>query len=353
MEDKEWDPKSVCDPTCGLRPWNVWVMAVIGAYPPTSVENNIVQNGLPLANMTGLAHRGSMMQRFRRQSKCLPNQYSPDDPSLSLCCDKCAAGTYLSADCTNDQGRKCEPCLHDTYTDAMHHLRNCHRCKQCQKESGEETKTSCTATHNTECTCTKDFFCPTPGCKRCQSCKVCNADTEEIAEPCTSTNDTVCVAKGNKLWIIGVVTPLVAIIVCGILFFKRKHLPCTKKPNGEENVPFKPINDNKQPQEVPDIELSEEHLYLIVTEIEPKKFHNIGIKLGLGEPKLQQIEADYHDDVNRQGYEILSSWLQGHGKKGAFPELIDTLKKAKYIVNAENIMKKIIPTVEIQLDIAN
>ncbi|XP_067909367.1 uncharacterized protein [Heterodontus francisci] len=99
-----------------------------------------------------------------------------------------------------------------------------------------------------------------------------------------------------------------------------------------------------------DLELSEEHLHLIVEEIEPRIYHELGIKLGHTEPKLQQIEADHRDDIKRQGYDILYYWLQGNGKKGAFPALIDTLRKAGYITTTENIMRKMFAAGEGKLD---
>ncbi|GCB62195.1 hypothetical protein scyTo_0013038 [Scyliorhinus torazame] len=240
-------------------------------------------------------------------------------------------------DCNENEKIQCVVCPDNTFTADENRLQKCLRCIQCQEESGHKIKNNCTKIKNTECTCRKNFFCSTSEtCQQCHSCKECDVDTEEIANPCTERNDTVCVKKGKKQWVTAVVISviLVAAVAGGIILYcKRNSLPCTKKPGGFQLV-------------VQDIPLSAEDLNLIVMEIEPRKFHAIGLRLGLGEPKVQQIESDYHDDINRQGYEILSAWLQGHGNAGAFPRLIDILRQAKCVVAAENIIRKINPTAE-------
>ncbi|XP_072333703.1 tumor necrosis factor receptor superfamily member 6-like [Scyliorhinus torazame] len=340
------------------------LLTVINAYPSNSVRNNAVQNGLSHGNVMGLARGVSMKQRIRREVVCMPGQ------------NKCGAGTYLQKDCNENEKIQCVVCPDNTFTADENRLQKCLRCIQCQEESGHKIKNNCTKIKNTECTCRKNFFCSTSEtCQQCHSCKECDVDTEEIANPCTERNDTVCVKKGKKQWVTAVVISviLVAAVAGGIILYcKRNSLPCTKKPGGFQLVPSKPKDGDKKPQEVQgtvhhqtqsvhvtflmipfcthfrlfDIPLSAEDLNLIVMEIEPRKFHAIGLRLGLGEPKVQQIESDYHDDINRQGYEILSAWLQGHGNAGAFPRLIDILRQAKCVVAAENIIRKINPTAE-------
>ncbi|XP_038678168.1 tumor necrosis factor receptor superfamily member 26-like isoform X2 [Scyliorhinus canicula] len=218
------------------------LLTVIRAYPSTSVRNNAVQNGLPLANVMGLAHRVSMNQRFRREVACKPGQ------------NKCGAGTYLQKDCNENEEIQCAACPDNTFTADENRLEKCLRCIQCQEESGHKIKNNCTKIKNTECTCRKNFFCPTSeNCQQCRSCKECDVDTEEIANPCTEKNDTVCVKKGEKQWVTGVVIGviLIAVIAGGIiLYYKRKSLPCPRTPRDFQPVPNNPKDGDKKPQEV-------------------------------------------------------------------------------------------------------
>ncbi|XP_067858626.1 tumor necrosis factor receptor superfamily member 6-like [Heptranchias perlo] len=329
------------------------LLNVKGANHSTSVENNAVQNDLPITNIMDSAHSDTRKWRFRRDILCRPGQYLSEPPAR--CCKRCAAGTYLKTQCTGDWESVCVPCPPGEFTASENHLTNCVRCRQCQEHDGQESKNNCNSTHDTQCTCMENFFCQTPSesCEQCIRCKKCNEKTEETSQPCTETEDTVCVAKGEKSGttgvIVGVLLVVVAAIILGvIMYLKRSLLPCNRKSKPEDSKILALITENGQPQpqvpdDVPDIKLGDAHLDMIVEEIEPKRYHELGIKLGLTEPKLQQIEANYHNDIKRQGYAILYDWREAHGTKGAFPLLIDTIRKAGYVTTAENILGRIEP----------
>uniref|UniRef100_UPI00398EC529 tumor necrosis factor receptor superfamily member 6-like isoform X2 n=1 Tax=Pristiophorus japonicus TaxID=55135 RepID=UPI00398EC529 len=336
------------------------LLNVVGTHQSTSVKNNADQNGIPNIKIMDPVYTGSRKQRFRREINCEPGQFRTDD--LKRCCKKCEAGNFLAEVCTDNQKTICKPCPKGEFSDAEHSLSECHRCRQCQEQNGQEKKTSCNATHNTKCTCMKNFFCPTnENCEHCNRCKKCNEETEMMTQPCTETTQTICTEKESKSWVAGVVVSVAVIVlaaIVGVILYRKKSLTCQRisslfcsdKGNPNDGVAEQseliPVNSQAKAQvsDVPDFNLSEEHLHLIVEEIEPKIYHKLGIKLGLTEPKLQQIEADHRDDTKRQGYAILYSWFQGHGKQGAFPHLIGVLRNIEYITTAENIMRRMSST---------
>ncbi|XP_062927710.1 tumor necrosis factor receptor superfamily member 6-like [Mobula hypostoma] len=308
-----------------------------GAHLTTSTTS---ENDPSIASTYSSSHFS--LRRLKRQSNCTPDQYLFEGVK---CCNKCRAGTYEKKSCSHTSPSECHPCGEQEYTDSVNRLSECLPCNQCQEGNGQEVEIECRATSNTKCRCMKNYFCKTPEkCDRCFPCKECNTNTEEIVRICTRTNDTVCKAKGkqNYLWLI-VLVPILVLVP--LLYWKRKSLPCNKKKSFDtkESVAFIGSNSPK-PEEpaVPDIDLTEDILQFIAGEIEPRAYHQLGIHLGLGEPKLQQLEADYRDDTKRQGYSILYSWLQSHGKKGAFPKLIEALRRESCAYAADKIMDVLI-----------
>ncbi|XP_059803463.1 tumor necrosis factor receptor superfamily member 6-like isoform X2 [Hypanus sabinus] len=283
-----------------------------------------------------------ILRRLKRQSGCRPDQYPLDS---GKCCKKCEPGTHLRERCNNTYDTQCVPCEGQGYIDSVNLLDSCFRCQPCQEGKGQEVETNCTKTSNTKCRCMSNHFCKTPEkCEMCLPCKQCDTTTEVVVQSCTKTNDTVCKAKGKGshpgLFAL-VLIPIVVIAV--LLYWKIKGLPCKRKKKSVDNKEFPPFieSNNPKPEEpvVPDIDLTEEILQRIAGEIEPKSYHQLGIRLGLGETKLQQLETDYRDNIMRQGYYVLYSWLQSHGKKGAFPKLIDALRKEGSSYTADKIME--------------
>ncbi|XP_069755498.1 tumor necrosis factor receptor superfamily member 6-like [Narcine bancroftii] len=327
------------------RPLRTMRAAAVGVQLLLALQN---VKGADLSTSLTWSHQG--FRRFKRQGQCGPDQYRSE--VSTQCCDKCPAGFYLKKSCSNTSESSCDPCESNSYTDAKNALNSCLRCKACQEGNGQTIESKCTANQNARCRCMEHYFCETEQCKKCLQCKVCKEETEEIAHPCTATSDTVCKEKKSKQSLIAlVILPIVALVIFGILYWKRKSLPCKRKlksNNYKEEIRLMEIKTSR-PEEpvVPDIELSEKMLESIVKEIEPKNYHQLGLQLGLTEPKLQEIEADFHNAKNRQGYYILYSWLQNEGIKGAFPKLIRVLRKAGYVAAAENILKNLNTTNEL------
>ncbi|XP_043568353.1 tumor necrosis factor receptor superfamily member 6-like isoform X2 [Chiloscyllium plagiosum] len=316
-------------------------MIGINAHQPTQEKRNAVQNSLSIDNISGSVQRWPMKRRFRRGDSCPPG--SPSN------CSKCKAGTYL-LHCTCN----CVECREGEFTDSENHLPECRRCLQCQEHDGKKTKTNCTTTHDTVCSCLENFFSTTNG-NECRKCAECNAETDEVEQPCTETQDTVCRKKvGTSVHPAAIVIPIFLVLgviagIVGYLCMKKKY--CRRnKPPSSQILEVKNGKEMSEQLEVPDIVLTEEHLQMIVMEVEPKIYHQLGISLGQTEPMLQQIRADYHDNIKQQGYHILYSWLQAHGKKGAFPTLINTFRKLGYVTTAENIVEKLIPKQEVTID---
>ncbi|XP_051883683.1 tumor necrosis factor receptor superfamily member 6-like [Pristis pectinata] len=331
-----------------MKPLHLAVLLLVlqnikGVYLSTSMESHVTQNESSITSTFSSSQLG--FRRLKRQSNCEPEQYMSDDSTQ--CCSKCPPGTRLRESCTKTSNSSCVDCGNEEYTDVNNSLHYCLRCSRCQEGNGQEVEAKCNKTHNTKCHCMKNFFCKTPGkCNMCLPCKECNAEIEETVHSCTETNNTVCKAKEKDQRLVALVVLIpIAMFVAGILYCKKESLPCNRKPKSNGIKEWVPFIDSSQPKPeepvVPDIKLSEETLQLIVEEIVPKTYHQLGIHLGLTEPKLQELEANYHDDVNRQGYYILYYWLQGYGKKGAFPKLIDVLRKAGFVCAAENIIKKL------------
>ncbi|XP_078269266.1 tumor necrosis factor receptor superfamily member 6-like [Rhinoraja longicauda] len=315
-----------------------------GAHPSRPTEYNVAQKESSMNNTFGASLTG--LRRLKRQNNCGPQEYWEE--ASNKCCPRCPAGRYLKKTCSKTETSVCRECEPNTFTESENILYSCDRCKSCQKGNGHETDENCTTTHDTKCRCRSNFFCETPGpCNRCSSCKECAADTEEVVRACTSVNNTVCRPKteGNGSYLGWLA--LIPIIMIGVLvlYWTRKSLPCKRKPENKnlgEQVPLNAVNgQNSEEPVVPEVDLSDGQLQMIADEIEPRSYHQLGLSLGLTEPKLQQIEADYRDDKSRQGFTILYEWYQSNGKRGALPKLIGVLRNLGWVRPAENILQKL------------
>ncbi|XP_032890365.1 tumor necrosis factor receptor superfamily member 6 [Amblyraja radiata] len=328
--------------------WNVR-----GTRPSSLTEKKVALMDSSTISTFGLSQPG--FKRLKRQSDCGPKEYWSEHSTL--CCATCRAGQYVKKSCSKTESSTCQACQPSkTFTDIENGLSDCRACKTCQENNGLKTEENCTTTRDTKCSCREKFYCDKSPCSRCSNCKVCKEPNEEIAHVCTRTNDTVCRArtKGNNRhlgWL--VLIPIIMIVVGVFLYRKRKSFPCKRKPQkSPEQVSFIGKKEAKPEEpDVPDVELSDGDMHMIADEIEPRQYHQLGISLGLTEPKLQQIEADYRDDKSRQGFAILYEWLKGNGKRGALPKLIGILRSLGWMLAADNIVTKLSSTEEIGVEI--
>ncbi|XP_055503247.1 tumor necrosis factor receptor superfamily member 6-like [Leucoraja erinacea] len=329
--------------------WNVR-----GTRPSSLTEKNVALMDSSTISTFGLSQPG--FKRLKRQINCGLKEYWSADSTR--CCAKCLAGQYVKKSCSETENSTCQECEQTkTYTEFENGVTACHACKACQEDNGQKIEENCTTTSNTKCSCRENFFCDTSPCKRCSLCKICDEPNEEIAHACTPTNDTVCRARtkedNSHLGLLTII-PIMMIGVVGVLLYcKRKSLPCNRKTEEHlEQVAIIAYKEVKpEEQDVPDVELSDGDMHDIADEIEPRHYHQLGISLGLTEPKLQQIEADYRDDKSRQGFAILYEWLQSNGKRGALPKLIGILRNLGWMLAADNILTKLTSTKEISVEI--
>uniref|UniRef100_A0A4W3K4A1 Tumor necrosis factor receptor superfamily member 6 n=1 Tax=Callorhinchus milii TaxID=7868 RepID=A0A4W3K4A1_CALMI len=256
------------------------------------------------------------------ESGCGKDEYKHED----WCCIKCDLGTHLVQDCEKGGDTKCDGCKSGEFMDEKNHLTECRRCTNCDSSEGKEITTNCSRTHNTECKCKENSY---ELNKHCLNCKSCNDETEEIVQECSAMNDTVCriKAKNNSS------TGMVAAVVVGIIVLVGVGLVVYWYKKRCNKMTLFPLTD---------IDLTSEQLMDMGELIEPKQYHKIGLKLGLTEATLQQIATDYQNNSKEQGYRILLQWMEMHGKRRAFPDLIDTLRGAELKNIAENIIQKIV-----------
>ena len=107
-------------------------------------------------------------------------------------CKSCAAGTYVSTDCTETTDRVCTPCTTGTNFSTIPDAGSCTDCTTCQ--AGTRVVTACTATANRTCTtCLAGTYTLTDNQTTCQTCATCAAGTRVDSE-CTTTSNRTCAA---------------------------------------------------------------------------------------------------------------------------------------------------------------
>lgn len=105
-------------------------------------------------------------------------------------CTSCAAGTYVSTDCTETTNRVCTPCTTGTNFSAFPNAGSCTDCTTCQ--AGTRVVTECTTTENRTCTtCLVGTYTITDNQTTCQTCATCAAGTRVDSE-CTTTSNRTC-----------------------------------------------------------------------------------------------------------------------------------------------------------------
>ncbi|XP_068115734.1 tumor necrosis factor receptor superfamily member 22-like [Hyperolius riggenbachi] len=113
-----------------------------------------------------------------------------------ICCQKCPAGTHVSADCSTNHGTgACRNCMvGKTFTAYANGLNACLSCRSCRQD--EVSIHECSSTSDAICQCKPGTYlcqqnmnCSNTGtCVQCTSCPPGQRETHG----CNATSDTVC-----------------------------------------------------------------------------------------------------------------------------------------------------------------
>ncbi|XP_056301130.1 tumor necrosis factor receptor superfamily member 5 [Pseudoliparis swirei] len=108
-----------------------------------------------------------------------------------ICCDRCAAGQYMLAECDDTHTTKCGPCGPGRYTATKNHLPKCYVCKDCSSINNQRKVKDCTEQENTVCRCMPGFYCVNDPCDHCWEVTLCLLG-EGVKVQAAHTNDTLC-----------------------------------------------------------------------------------------------------------------------------------------------------------------
>ncbi|XP_018558947.1 tumor necrosis factor receptor superfamily member 21 [Lates calcarifer] len=121
-----------------------------------------------------------------------PRHYQHTDPDsgTQLVCDKCPAGTYVSAHCSPTAVRECSPCSEGTFTRGENGVQQCHRCRP-PCPAGFIEKAPCTATQDRICTCPPNSFLSVDSGTECKPHSLCPRGTR-VKKRGSETEDVLC-----------------------------------------------------------------------------------------------------------------------------------------------------------------
>lgn len=117
-------------------------------------------------------------------------QYKDPDSGSRLVCDKCPAGTYVSAHCSLTAVRECSPCPEGTFTRGENGVAQCHRCRA-PCPAGLVEKVPCTSCQDRVCTCPPNSFLLADGSTECQPHSLCPPGTR-VKKRGSETEDVIC-----------------------------------------------------------------------------------------------------------------------------------------------------------------
>lgn len=126
------------------------------------------------------------------QSILSPRKYQHTDPDsgTQLVCDKCPAGTFVSAHCSPSTVRECSPCPEGTFTRGENGVQQCHRCRA-PCPAGLLEKASCTPTQDRICSCPPNSFLTEAGGLQCKPHSLCPPGTR-VKKRGTEKEDVLC-----------------------------------------------------------------------------------------------------------------------------------------------------------------
>nr|XP_020473188.1 tumor necrosis factor receptor superfamily member 21 isoform X2 [Monopterus albus] len=121
-----------------------------------------------------------------------PRHYRHTDPEsgAQLVCNKCPAGTYVSAHCSPSAVRECSPCPEGTFTRGENGVQQCHRCRA-MCPAGFIEKAPCMATQDRICTCPPNSFFSVSGGIQCKPHSLCPPGTR-VKKRGSETEDVIC-----------------------------------------------------------------------------------------------------------------------------------------------------------------
>lgn len=117
-------------------------------------------------------------------------QHTDRDTGTQLVCDKCPAGTYVSAHCSPTAERDCSPCPKGTFTRGENGVQQCHRCKD-PCPAGFIEKAPCTATQDRICACPPNTFLSGDGGAVCKPHSLCPPG-KRVKKQGSEKKDVVC-----------------------------------------------------------------------------------------------------------------------------------------------------------------
>uniref|UniRef100_A0A8C8SE95 Tumor necrosis factor receptor superfamily member 6 n=1 Tax=Pelusios castaneus TaxID=367368 RepID=A0A8C8SE95_9SAUR len=250
----------------------------------------------------------------KRENTCKEREY----PAENTCCEKCEPGSFKHRDCTQGSRTNCTQCTEGlTFMDYFNSETKCRRCQSCDTTFGLEVAEKCIITQNTKCRCAQHHYCnsSTP-CKHCEQCDDCRNGAVE--KECTPTTNTICKSKDKK---------------------KRKNFDLNKQE--PDRVVHRPhISVEMEPLMYTDVDLST-HIPVIVDEMTLQQVKSFIRKQKIPEPAIEQALQDNLNDSTEQKIKLFHIWYQEHGMKGAYGNLISSLRELKMRAIADKIEKKI------------
>uniref|UniRef100_A0A8C8S357 Tumor necrosis factor receptor superfamily member 5 n=1 Tax=Pelusios castaneus TaxID=367368 RepID=A0A8C8S357_9SAUR len=131
-----------------------------------------------------LSHRASS-----RDLVCGKQQYEHN----GKCCERCAPGQKLVADCSASAHPHCEPCEAGNFQPHWTQEKHCIQHKTCDANTGLVTRVPGDDKRDAECECQDGMYCSGPNCQTCLQITACSPG-KGVAQKATSSSDTVCVA---------------------------------------------------------------------------------------------------------------------------------------------------------------
>uniref|UniRef100_A0A8C3TJN5 Tumor necrosis factor receptor superfamily member 6 n=1 Tax=Chelydra serpentina TaxID=8475 RepID=A0A8C3TJN5_CHESE len=248
---------------------------------------------------------------YKRELKCKEREYAAEN----ICCEMCAPGRK------DNKTSNCQPCTEGTFMDHYNSLHECRRCKPCDSELDLEVAEKCTITQDTKCRCKQHYFCNSPdSCHHCDPCSKC--ENVGIEKECTPTTNTICKSESELLNLgisIGRVSWIQQNQLCSV-----GQIVCVRpKVEAAWNV-----------------DLST-HIPAIVEVMTLPQVKAFVRKQEIPEPAIEQTLQDHLNDSTEQKIKLFHIWYQQHGMKGAYENLIISLRELKMCAVADKIEKKL------------